>query len=625
MKKRHKMFYPRLFGHTLDEKAAIFGSPMAGRIPQDVIDEIMQRADILEIVGEYVPLKRRGRNWFGLCPFHHEDTPSFSVNPEKGIFKCFGCGKGGNAVGFVQEMEHLTFAEAVRKLGDRYHVAIPEKAMSPEEQRLHAERQAMLSAHKEAAAFYASCVDRSQAARAYMKKRGISPEMAQRFGLGFAPEEDWQALYQRLHAEGYGDDTLIKCGLISKSVKNGRCYDKFHGRLIFPIRDHRGTVVAFGGRALGEEQPKYLNSQTTPIYNKSNLLYALDLAADSVRQSGQIVIMEGYMDVLTAHSFGVTNAVASLGTAFTSEHVRLLNRFAPEDGRKLQVLLSFDGDAAGQKAARMSLDKLAGCDFIEPRVLVYPNDLDPDDFLRKYGMKGWERLLERYCYPRLDYLLKKALERHDAKTAAGKGDIVAELAPALRATRNLTEYDGFVRQLARQLQVSEEAIRADVGRGSRKGETERRGDTVYHEKRFRPGRPANRQLLLLALSNENIFRRAQSELGELFPSTEEEAQLIAYVESLGGSYDFLPSSLFNYLDEGQEGLRQFLLKLLQTEAPQGEADALANDYIRAIRQRDLADRGKVLQRRIAEAESRGEDVSELLREKMQLAQEAKKL
>ncbi|MBO7667122.1 MAG: hypothetical protein J6T26_01545 [Firmicutes bacterium] len=272
----------------------------------------------------------------------------------------------------------------------------------------------------------------------------------------------------------------------------------------------------------------------------------------------------------------------------------------------------------------MSLEKLAGCDLIEPRVLVYPDDLDPDDFLHKYGLRGWERLLERYCYPRLDYLLKKALERHDANTAAGKGEIVTDLVPALRATRNQTEYDSFVRQLARRLQVSEDAIRADVGRGG-KAQREQRPDSLYREKRFRPGRPANRQLLLLALSNENIFRKAREELGELFPSTEEEAQLIAYVEQLGPTFDFRPSSLFNYLDEGQEGLRQFLLKLLQTEAPQGEADVLANDYIRAIKQRDLADRGKALQRRIAEAESRGEDVSGLLREKMQLAQEAKKL
>ena len=599
---------------------------MSNRIPDEIINEVKDRsgADIVEIVGEYVPLKRKGRNWLGLCPFHGEKTPSFTVTPDKGgFFYCFGCGKGGNAVGFIQEMEHLTFNESVRKLAERYRITIPERALSPQEQQARAERQSMLAAHARGAEFYASCLQQSQAARAYMQKRGIGPEMARRFSLGYAPEEDWQALYNRLQQEGFGDETLIKCGLVSKSAKNGRCYDKFHGRLIFPIRDNRGTVVAFGGRALGEEQPKYLNSQTTPIYNKSNLLYGLDLAGESVRRSRQAVIMEGYMDVLTAHSYGADNAVASLGTAFTVEHARLLNRFAPEDGSRLQVILSFDGDGAGQKAARMSLDKLIGLDFIEAKVLVYPDALDPDDFLRKYGWKGWQRLLEKYCYPMLDYLLLKAMEKQDASTAAGKGAIVAELAPWLKRLNQRTQYDGFVRQLARQLQVSEEAIRSDVARG---------GDAVAHssytgykEKIYRPGHPSNRQLILLALSDKNIFQRAKKELGPLFPSTEEEAQLIDFIAEIGDEYDFQPSSIFNYLGEENEGLRQFLLKLLQADVAQGEADALANDYIRSIKQRDLADRTKALQRRISEADSRHEDLTDLLRQKLHLAQEAKKL
>ena len=324
---------------------------MVNRIPQEIIEEVMQRADIVEIVGEYVALRRRGRNYFGLCPFHHEDTPSFSVNGEKQIYKCFGCGKGGNVIGFVQEIEHLSFQEAVRKLAERYHIVIPERAMNPAEQARLAERQAMLAAYHAAAAFYAAQLPLSTAAQAYMQKRGIDSQAATRFGLGCAPEEDWQALYHTLREAGYGEQTLIDCGLISRSGKNGRCYDKFHGRLIFPIRDQRGGVVAFGGRAMRGEEPKYLNSQTTPIYNKSNVLYALDLAGDAIRRSGQVVIMEGYMDVLTAHRHGVENAVATCGTAFTAEHARLLRRYAPEAPERLQVLLALDPDAAGARAA----------------------------------------------------------------------------------------------------------------------------------------------------------------------------------------------------------------------------------------------------------------------------------
>ena len=599
---------------------------MANRIPPEIIDTIMQRADIIEIVGEYVPLKRRGRNWFGLCPFHNEDTPSFSVNQEKQIYKCFGCGKGGNVIGFVQEIEHMSFGEAAHRLADRYGITIPEKALTPEEQHLQAERQAMLTAHAVAAEFYAALLSTSAVAQAYMKKRGIESAFAERFFLGMAPENDWQALYTKLHAEGYGDELLIKAGLISKSAKNGRCYDKFHGRLIFPIRDHRGAVIAFGGRAIGDEQPKYLNSQTTPIYNKSHCLYALDLAAASIREQKQVVVMEGYMDVLTAHQTGVTNAVASLGTAFTNEHARLLRRFAPDDGERLQVLLSFDGDSAGEKAARLSLDKLNGFDFIDARVLIYPESLDPDDFLRQYGRKGWQRLKEKYCYPLLDYLLLKALEKFDTSNAAGKGALVTELIPAMQKSKNRTELDSFIRELSRRLNVSEDAIRSDLNHGSGQQTV---SSTLtrpgYKEKRFRPGRPANRQLLLLSLSDKNIFSKACMDLGELFGSTEEEDQLISYISSLGENYDFQPSSLFNDLDEEKEGLRQFLLKLLQTEPAAGETDRLVEDYILTIKRHELTEKIGQMQRRISEAEEKNEDSSALVQEKMQLMRAMKQL
>ncbi len=599
-----------------------FEHAMANFIPQEIIDTIMQRADILEIVGEYVQLKRQGRNWFGLCPFHHEDTPSFSVNPEKQIFKCFGCGKGGNSIGFVQEVEHLSFTEAVQKLADRYAVAIPEKALNPAEQRRQAERQAILAAHAQSASFYAQQRQTSATAAAYAKKRGLEEAVCQRFSLGMAPEEDWQALYHNLHQAGYGDELLIKAGLISRSTKNGRCYDKFHGRLIFPICDPRGAVIAFGGRALGEEQPKYLNSQSTPIYNKSNCLYALHLAAEAIRSSRQVVIMEGYMDVLTAHQFGVTNAVAALGTAFTSEQARLLRRYAPEAPARLQMILAFDGDSAGEKAARASLEKLSEFEFIEPRVLVFPEQLDPDEFLKKYGLKGWRRLLEHYCYPALDYLLRKALEKHDASSAAGKGAIVTELLPALRKVKNHTERASFVSQLARKLQVSEQAIQADLasGRNSAAATLALKKPPAQQHTGL-PHHPASRQLLLLAISDPAVFDKAQKELGEHFASTPEEQALIDLIAQLGPHYDFHPSSLFNYLSEENEGLRNFLLKLLETDSDGASADA----YIRTIRQHHLSEKIALLQQQISEAEQNHEDSIALLQEKMRLLEEAKQL
>lgn len=602
---------------------------MVNRIPQEIIEEVMQRADIVEIVGEYVALRRRGRNYFGLCPFHHEDTPSFSVNGEKQIYKCFGCGKGGNVIGFVQEIEHLSFQEAVRKLAERYHIVIPERAMNPAEQARLAERQAMLAAYHAAAAFYAAQLPLSTAAQAYMQKRGIDSQAATRFGLGCAPEEDWQALYHTLREAGYGEQTLIDCGLISRSGKNGRCYDKFHGRLIFPIRDQRGGVVAFGGRAMRGEEPKYLNSQTTPIYNKSNVLYALDLAGDAIRRSGQVVIMEGYMDVLTAHRHGVENAVATCGTAFTAEHARLLRRYAPEAPERLQVLLAFDPDAAGARAAVATLEKLMPFDFIDARVLVFPEELDPDDFLRRYGQRGWQRVCERYCYPALDYLLYRALEKREIKSAADKAAVVAELLPALRRVRSSTERDGFIRSLAQRLQVSEDAIRTDLA-GTRPAaapprQYEEQPVSRQREYRFSAGRPANRQLLLLALNDKNIFCQARQILGDDFASTEEEAQLIAFIEKLGTDYDFHPSSLFNHIGKDEEGLRQFLLKLLQAEPAAGDPAVLADAYIREIRRHVLTGRIEALRSQLTQAERNYEDTQNLLQEITRLTLESKQL
>lgn len=598
---------------------------MARMIPQETLEEIMQRSDIVDVVGEYVQLRKRGRNLFGLCPFHHEDTPSFSVNSEKQIYKCFGCGKGGNVISFVQEVEHLSFTEAARKLAERCGVVIPERELSPAEQAKQAERQSMLAAHAAAADFYAAKLRSSRTALAYMKKRGIDEKMAVRFGLGSAPEDDWQALYKHLHQQGFGDELLLRCGLVSRSAKNGQCYDKFHGRLIFPIRDQLKTVVAFGGRTMGDEQPKYLNSQTTPIYNKSQLLYGLDLAADAVRSTQQIVVMEGYMDVLTAHSVGVNNAVAALGTAFTAEHIRLLNRYRPEAPDKLQVVLAFDGDAAGQKAARMSLEKLAEADSMDARVAVFPQELDPDDFLRKYGLHGWRQLLERRCYPRLDYLLLKALENRDPQTAADKGAVVAELLPALRHTRSNTERDSFIRELARRLRISEDAIRADLGESQAVARrSEQQEAKPYRDQIYRPGRPANRQLLIMSLSDRELFYRARKELGENFASTDEEEQLIRFIEQLGDEYDFIPSSLFNYISEENEGLRSFLLKLLHTDVP-SLSETAPDDYIRTIRKHLMEQRLAELQRRIAAAESSNEDVDALIAQKLQLSRELREL
>lgn len=593
---------------------------MAARIPQEILDEIMRRADIVEIVGEYVPLQRKGRNFFGLCPFHDEDTASFSVNPDKQFFKCFGCGEGGNAIGFLMKVDNISFPEAARTLADRYGITIPEEELSPAELAAQQEKQTLQSAHLDTAIFYAEQLPKSKTALAYLKKRGIDQQMIERFNLGFAPETDWQALTNHLTAKGYSEDVLIKGGLISRSVKNGRCFDKFHGRIIFPIRDNRGVVVAFGGRALGDEQPKYLNSMSTPIYNKSLHLFALDLASASIAKQAQVIIMEGYMDVLAAHQFNITNAVASLGTAFTDQQARLLHRLAPQAPDKLSVILAFDGDGAGAKAAMASLNKLAGYDFCQPSIMVFPEKLDPDDFLRKYGKKGWNRLLERYCYSTLDYLLLKALERNDKETASGKGAIVADLLPHIAAAKSQTERESFIRRLARELQVSDTAIYADLAKsGLLDGKKLKSASIMATEPVAKKlSHPAKRQLLALAINDKRIFDKASEELGDNFADSEQSQQIIDIIKSLGDDYDFQPNSLFNYLPEENEGLRQFMLKLLETDITSDDALALSASYIAIIKQHEIKEEIAKINQAIDKAAAMNEDYRELLSEKLRL-------
>ena len=317
---------------------------MPGGYSQQLLDEIRSRADILEIVGQVVKLKRTGENWKGLCPFHSEKTPSFTVNPKRNIYHCFGCGAGGDAFSFLMRQERVAFPEAVRTLADRAGVALPDAGQrAPEvDGKLEALRRAMALA----AEFYTRSLwePGGEKARAYLEQRGVDPEVAKRFGLGYAPES-WNALLGVMARQGIGEDVLVQAGLILARQNGPGFYDRFRGRLLFPIRDVQGRVVAFGGRALSGEEPKYLNSPETPLYVKGQILYALDVARIAMRERSRAIIVEGYLDCLMAHQHGFGETVAALGTAFTPAQLGLLRRYADE------VVALFDADAAGQKAS----------------------------------------------------------------------------------------------------------------------------------------------------------------------------------------------------------------------------------------------------------------------------------
>jgi DNA primase len=395
---------------------------MAGYSPA-LLDEIRVSVDIVDLVGRFVNLKKAGQNWKGLCPFHAEKTPSFMVNPKKGIFHCFGCGVGGDAFGFVMRQDRLSFPEAVRTLAKMAGVALPDEGAK----RPDAGREELYRVMDLAARFYADTLwlAAGERAREYLVRRGIDPEVARRFRLGYAPE-GWDTLLGFMRAQGVAVEALETTGLVVRRESGGGHYDRFRGRLMFTIHDVQGRAVAFGGRGLGDEQPKYLNSPETPLYTKGNLLYALDLARGSMRERNRALLVEGYVDCLMAHQHGFTETVAALGTAFTAAQLATLKRYCEE------VVTFFDADRAGQKAAERAADLLepagtglawginragameTGAPF-RLKAALLPAGHDPDTFLRAEGAQAFTTRIEK-ARSLLGYALDRAIADPEGAT-----------------------------------------------------------------------------------------------------------------------------------------------------------------------------------------------------------------
>jgi DNA primase len=435
---------------------------MAGGFTPQILDEIRSRVDMVELVGRSVNLRRAGENWKGLCPFHAEKTPSFTVNPKRNIFHCFGCGVGGDAFGFLMRQDRMSFPETVRLLAREAGVALPEERRAESESKLETLRQAMSLA----AEFYREQLWEpvGEKARRYLEGRGLDPELARRFGLGYAPD-GWDHLLGFLRGRSFSEEALVQGGLILQRQTSAGFYDRFRGRLLFPIRDAQGRVVAFGGRALASEEPKYLNSPETPLYVKGQTLYALDTARAAMRERNRAIVVEGYIDCMMAHQHGFTETVAALGTAFTPAQLALLRRYADE------VIAVFDADAAGQKAsARLeemigdeadlqnlgwSVTRTGGFEkpgYFPVRIALLPPGHDPDSLLRAEGAEALRSRLA--AAPTLfSFVMQRALEDEDLSTERGRATAHARAALILSRVQNAEEATGLARQAARELRV----------------------------------------------------------------------------------------------------------------------------------------------------------------------------
>ena len=424
-------------------------------IPSSFIDDLVARSDIVDVVSDYVKLTPKGGSYWGLCPFHGEKTPSFHVRADQQNYHCFGCGKGGGVISFVMEVENLPYLDALRLLAKRAGVEFPEQNM---DQRSRRKRARLLELNKEAARFFHSQLHGPAARQGleYLQRRGLSRGIMTRFGLGFAPDS-WAGLIQAMTQKGYEKSELLEAGLAVSSQK-GRIYDRFRGRVMFPIIDLRGDVIGFGGRVMGDGTPKYLNSPDSPVFNKSRNLFALNLAKNT--KLGRIVLTEGYMDTIALYQAGFDCAVASLGTSLTADHAKLLSRFTKE------VVICYDADSAGIQAANRAIPLLEKTG-LKVRVVRVHGAKDPDEFLKKFGPDAFAKLLDQ-SENYVNYNLRQLQEKYDLSDPIQRAEFARAGAEVISQLESPVEREVHAGQLAQTAGVGKEALLQEIQRCRRK-------------------------------------------------------------------------------------------------------------------------------------------------------------
>ncbi len=586
---------------------------MGGLIPEALVEEVFTRADILDVISEYVRLEKKGRHYLGLCPFHREKTPSFTVTPERQMFYCFGCGVGGNVFKFLMLKENLSFPESVRYLASRVGVHIP--AHSPPQD---AKYERYYQVNEWARDFFRLELERGKEgylARAYLARRGITPEIREEFQLGFASPR-WDALKTYLMRKGCSPEELVTLGLVNRGER-GTYYDRFRNRVIFPVWNASGRVIGFGGRVLDDGQPKYLNSPETPVFHKGQTLYALHLARQAIRNEGCAVIVEGYLDAIAAHQYGLRNTVASLGTSLTREQGRLLMRYT------MDALIAYDADTAGIAATIRGLDLLQelGC---RVKVVSLPKGRDPDDFLREAGVAGWTRLVAR-AVPLLEYKLASIGAQTGTATATEKLAVLREVLPNLRALSSEVEREEGFQIAARALGITWETIRSEYRRfTARTKENWAKSDKIakkMHNIVTKPSQArgkAETGILQIILQNPLLLEAVRKELGEAFFK---DARYQRIFEACLRHYNkpgFAPALLANYLEESEQ---EVFNALMGRELGDKNPELELGEYIKAITRLDTRERMRELLNDVAAAEKAGDRqrVDQLMQEIQKLS------
>ncbi|OPY57749.1 MAG: DNA primase [Pelotomaculum sp. PtaU1.Bin035] len=576
-----------------------------GLIPGEVIEAVRLRSDIVEVVSRYVKLKKKGKYFTGSCPFHQDRMPSFTVTPDKQAFHCFGCNTGGDVFRFLMLKENLTFIEAVGTLAQQAGITLPstENPAERERERRWGRLRQINSLAKDYFRDIFKYHDSAAVARRYMSGRGLTTEVLERFQVGFALP-DWGSLLEFLGEKGYQPREVAEAGLAIKSER-GKYYDRFRKRVMFPIWDVTGRVIGFGGRVLDDSIPKYINTSETTLFIKSHVLYGLHHARGAVREKGYAIIVEGYMDVITAYRYGIANVVASLGTSLTREQGRLLMNYSRN------VIIAYDSDAAGVAATMRGLDLLQelGC---QVRVVNIPDGKDPDDFLQRQGNHAWESLINQ-APSLIEYKLQQAVSIKPAKTVSDKLEVMLRVFPNLVGIDSEIEKEEGLKAMARLLNLSPETVagefkRFEANSGKKSTNTDNIAKTKHNifnnEKKLDTKAKAEAGILRLILEDPSLGEIVLEELGEKPFSSNYFQNIFKYVLAAYKKPAYQPAELFNYIEDDEQALLSFLLTL---EIPGDNYIQIMRGYLESINRCKRQERREILLKEINEAEKSGND------------------
>ena len=578
-------------------------------INDNVLDEIRDRADIVDLIGEYVDLKRSGSNYMGLCPFHSEKTPSFSVSPSKSIFKCFGCGVGGDVITFIMKRENLSFPEAVEFLADKYNVRL--EVYKDENKEAREKRNRLYEINREAGLHFLKNYQASQKAQLYLKNRMLSDKTIRSYGIGYS-KDSWTDLYDHLTKMGYKEEELLELNLISKS-KNGNYIDRFRDRVMFPIINRNNRIIGFGARAFGDAKPKYLNSRETPIFHKGSNVFNINIISrESTRE--RIILVEGYMDVISLYNSGINYSVASLGTSLTIDQANIIKRMAKD------IYICYDSDNAGINATSRAIDIFLQAS-VKPKIIELEGGLDPDDFIKKNGLEAFEKKIKS-AISYIEFKIKKLKENFNLEDSEGLSNFTIESAKILSSIKNPIERDIFVKDFSTKYNISYTAIENYINYLNRNKLKEAKREKVKVKKNINVVKSnktrAQEELLSYSLLDNDIYKYIKNKI-EVFYFTN--AMTRAVFEEIPRLFeeemeirDFL-----SILESNKLVTKEFVENIMSLISDIHVDDKIVDELIKTIERNYIQDRKHKILENIEKLQ--GEENKNLLLESLKELQE----